>query len=255
MNRKKIVCFLCNWVFCNDADIAVGDELSLKWDLTTVRVACIGRIDPVIILEILADGAEGVLMIGCTPPDCHFLEGNLYAEKTVELLKRLLSLSGLDEKRLQLHWSSPPSDVGFGGILADFAFQIGELGPSPVAGEKPDENILANLRAARNASADFRWRVLAARGRELTENTNVYGEKVPQETFDQLIDEIAEVEFVRQRIFLLTREKPLSVKHIAQAISQKPELILHHIVEMRRKRLIALDHIEDTTPFYKALEV
>ncbi len=255
MNRKKIVCFLCNWIFCNDRDTVIGDELDTKCDLRTVRVACLGRIDPVIILEVFADGAEGVLMQGCSPPDCHFLEGNLYAEKAFELLKRLLSLSGLDSKRLQLHWSSPHSDETFERILANFVFQIDELGASPVAGDKPDEKLLTNLRAAKNAASDFRWRVLSARERDLTENTNVYREKVPQETFDLLIDEIAEAEFVRQRILLLARERPLSVKHIAQAIGHKPELVLRHIVEMKRRRLIALDHVEETTPFYKALEV
>jgi F420-non-reducing hydrogenase iron-sulfur subunit len=251
----KIVCFMCNWVFCDETELAISQEHQIPFDVNTVRVMCIGRIDPVVILETFERGVDGVLLIGCTPPDCHFVEGNLYAERAVKLLKKLLALPGLEPERLELRWSSPIEEVKFIQILNDFVAQIQKFGVSPLAGESPDEKVLLNISAAKNAAADFRLRVLTGMEKELTENMNVYGEKISQEEFDALIDETVKVEFIRQKIHLLTKQKPLSVKELAVIIQMEPALVLRHIVDMRRKGMIALDCVEETTPLYRALEV
>jgi len=253
--KPRIVCFMCNWVFCDETESAIHQEHQIPFDVNTVRVMCIGRIDPVVVLETFERGADGILLIGCTPPDCHFVEGNLPAEHVVKLLKKLLALTGLEPERLELRWSSPIEEVGFIQILTDFAAQIQKFGVSPLAGERPDEKVLLNVSAAKNATADFRLRVLTGREKELTENMNVYGEKISQEEFNALIDEIVKAEFIRHKIHLLTRQKPLSVKKLAVIIHMKPALVLRHIVDMRRKGMIALDRVEETTPLYRALEV
>lgn len=253
--KPKIVCFMCNWVLCDETQLGSKQRHRIPFDVNTVRVMCIGRIDPVVVLETFERGADGVLLIGCTPPDCHFVEGNLYAERAVKLLKKLLALTGLEPKRLELRWSSPVEEVKFIHILNDFVAQIRKFGVSPLARERPDEKVLLNILAAKNAAADFRLRVLTGREKKLTENLNVYGEKISQEEFDALIDEIVEVEFIRQKIHLLTRQKPQSVKELAAIIRMKPALVLHHITDMRRKGMITLDRVEETTPLYRALEV
>lgn len=253
--KREIICFLCNWAFCSETESALNQERQIRFDVNIVRVMCIGRIDPVVVLEVFERGADGVLLIGCTPPDCHYVEGNLYAERIVKLLKKLLALAGLEPERLELRWSSPVEEVKFVQILTDFAAQIRKFGSSLLSGGSPDERVLLNFSAAKNAAADFRLRVLTGRQKELTENMNVYGEKISQEEFDGLIDEIIKAEFIRQKIHVLTRKKPLSVKELAVIIPMKPCLVLRHIVDMRRKGMIALDHVEETTPLYKALEV
>lgn len=253
--EPKIVCFMCNWAFCNERKLTLGKEQRIPFDVNTVRVMCIGRIDPVVVLEVFEKGTDGVLLVGCTPPNCHFVEGNLYAERTVFLLKKLLALTGLEPERLELRWSSPVEEVRFIQILTDFAARIQKFGTSPLAGEKPDEKASLDISAAKNAAAGFRLRVLNGRERELTENTNVYGEKISQEEFDALIDEIVKADFIRHKIRLLTEQKPRSVKEIAAIIQMKPASVLRHIVNMRRKGMIALDSVEETTPLYKALEV
>jgi len=83
----------------------------------------------------------------------------------------------------------------------------------------------------------------------------VYGEKISQEEFDALLHEIIEAEFIRHKIHLFTKEKPMSVKGIAAITNMKTALVLRHIVNMRRRGMITLDHVEKTTPLYKALEV
>jgi len=253
--KLKIVCFICNWAFCDETELTVNQKQRIPFNANIVRVMCIGRIDPVVVLETFERGTDGILLIGCTPPDCHFVEGNLYAERALKLLKKLLALTGLEPERLELRWSSPTEEVGFVQILTDFAAQIRKFGVSPLAGESPDEKVLLNVSAAKNATADFRLRVLMGREKELTENMNVYGEKISQEEFDALIDEIVKAEFTRQKIHLLTRQRPLSVKKLAAIIQMKPALVLRHIVDMRRKGMITLDHVEETTPLYRALEV
>ncbi len=124
-----------------------------------------------------------------------------------------------------------------------------------MAGERPDTKILLNINAAKAAAEDFRLRVLVGRERELTEKENMYGEKISQGEFDVLLHKIAEAEFVRHKIHLLAKEKPMSVKEIAAIINLKPALVLRHIVNMRRKGMITLDHVERTSPLYKALEI
>jgi predicted transcriptional regulator len=115
--------------------------------------------------------------------------------------------------------------------------------------------LLVNVLAAKNAASDFRLRVLLGREKELTEGVNVYGEKLSAEEFDALLDEIVAEEFVRHKIHVLTKTQPLSVKALAEALEMKTANVLRHIVNMRRKNMITIDHVEGTTPLYRALEV
>jgi len=253
--EPKIVCFLCNSIFCDGMESTVNQMPQIPIEANVVRVMCIGRVDPVIVLETFEKGADGVLFVGCTPPDCHFVEGNLYAEHIVKMLKRLLALTGLEPERLEVRWHSPSEEVELAHLIKDFAAQIQKYGSSSLAEGKVDEKLRLNILAAKNVVADFRLRVLAGRERELTEDLNVYGEKIPLEEFDALIDEIVEAELVRQKIHLLTKEKPMSVKELAAIIEIKPAHVLNHIVNMRRKGMITLDHVEANTPLFKALEV
>ena len=255
MYRPKIIGFICNWSLPTEVDITSTSRMQGYPKIRIVRVMCVGRIDPAIVLETFAKGADGVLVIGCHPPDCHYIDGNLQAEREIKMLKKLISLTDLEPERLRLDWAYASEIERFAKIIDDFRNQVTMLGPSPLAGERPDTDILQNINAARAAAEDFRLRVLVGRERELTEKENTYGEKISQEEFDSLLHEIVEAEFIRHKIHLLTKEKPMSVKEIAAITNMKPALVLRHIVNMRRKGMITLDHVDRTTPLYKALEV
>ncbi len=244
--EPKILCFMCNWVFCQE-------ETSTPSNINIVRIMCLGRIDPVIVLDALEKGMDGVMLVGCKPPDCHYQEGNLQAERATKMLKKLVSLTGLEPERIKLSWFSPTEEKNFEYYAKEFSEEIGKLGPSPLRSE--DSKIKVNVLAAKNAASDFRLRVLLGREKELTEGVNVYSEKLSQEEFDELLDEIVQEEFVRHKIHVLTKTKPLSVKDLAEAVEMKPAAVLRQIVDMRRKNMIALDHVEGQTPLYKALEV
>jgi F420-non-reducing hydrogenase iron-sulfur subunit len=244
----RIVCFMCNMVFCTN-------EMQTSENTNIARVTCIGRMDPAVVLDVLANGVDGIMLAGCRPPDCHFVDGNLQAERAVKILKKLVALSGLEPERVKLLWVSPIDPREFGDYAKEFSEELKKLGISPLKSEKPNSTVLLNLLAAKSAASDFRLRVLLGREEELIELTNAYGEKIPQGEFDALLDEVAEAEFVRHKIYLLTKAKPLSVKALAEQVDLKPSDVLCHVVEMRRKNMIALDRVDGTTPIYKALEV
>lgn len=255
MFRPKIIGFVCTWSMPKEIEIPSPSEMKGYPKMHILRVMCVGRIDPVVVLDTFAKGADGALLVGCPVPDCHYVEGNIQAENKVKVLKKLLSLTGLEPERLHLECVYATEIEPFSTIIDDFRNQIMKLGQSPLARENSDEKILLNVLAAKNAVANFRLRVLTGREEELTEAMNVYGELIPQGEFDNILDEIVYEEFLRHKIHLLTRQKPLSVKEIAATMNVKPATILRHIVDMRKKHMIALDHVEETTPLYKALEV
>ncbi len=253
--EPKIIGFLCNWCSYAGADLAGVSRIQYPPNIRIIRVMCSGRVDPVIILEMFANGADGVIVTGCHPGDCHYVEGNLYEERKIKMLKRLLALTGLELGRLRLEWVSASEGQRFAQMVTEFTDQIKKLGPSPVSGKSPNLKVLENLQAAKNSASDFRLRVLVGRERELTEKNNVYEEKIPQEEFDAVLDSAVEAEFIRHKIHLLTRGRPLPVKALAEATELKPAEVLKQIVAMRRRNMITMDHVEGTTPFFKALEV
>jgi coenzyme F420-reducing hydrogenase delta subunit len=253
--EPRIIGFLCNWCSYAGADLAGVSRIQYPSNIRVIRVMCSGRVDPVIILEMFENGADGVIVTGCHPGDCHYIEGNLHEERKIKMLNMLLALTGLETERLRLEWVSAAEGQRFARIVTEFTEQVRKLGPSPLAGEKPNESILLNLKAAKEAASYSTLRVLVGREKELTEKSNVYEEKVEQDEFDAILREAVETEFIQHKIRLLTMEKPYSVKELAKVISMKPTSVLCHIVDMRRRRMIALDKVEGATPLYKAWEV
>jgi len=254
MNHEepKITCFVCNWAF-SEEELPVG-SMPKAANVNVVRVMCIGRIDPVVVLETFMRGVDGIVLIGCASPDCHFVEGNVHAELTVNVLRKLLALADLEPDRLELRLISPIEEARFTKIITDFTRQLKKLGSSPLAREKCDVKILENALAAKNAVAGFRLRALTGKEKELTTSVNVYGKRASQEEFDSLLDETVKTEFTRHKILLLAKEKPFSVKELAKILNMKPFFVLRHVLNMRRRGMIALDSIEGTTPLYKAVE-
>jgi coenzyme F420-reducing hydrogenase delta subunit len=239
---------MCNFAFC-------GSENLVPPNVNLARVNCVGELDPTVVLEMFERGADAVMLAGCKPPDCHFVEGNLQAERAVRMLKKLLELALVEPERLNLVWYSPFEPASFPKMVKDFSKQVEKLGASTIKNAKPESMEMLNILAAKNAANEFRLRVLLGREKELTEGVNVYGDKLTDEEFECLMTEVTEEEFVRYKIHLLAKTKPMSVKALAEIIEMKPAAVLKQVVNMRRKNMLALDSIEGVTPLYKALEV
>ena len=133
--EPKIVGFLCNWCSYAGADLAGVSRIQYPPNLRILRVMCSGRVDPVFILEAFRSGADGVLVAGCHPGDCHYLTGNYKAENRVLMLKRVLEQLGLESERLRLEWVSASEGERFAEIVKDMTEEVRKLGPSPLRTE------------------------------------------------------------------------------------------------------------------------
>jgi len=116
----NIVTFLCNWCGYAGADLAGVSRYQYPTSIKIIRVMCSGRIDPVFILRAFENGADGVLVCGCHINDCHYISGNLKAEKRIEKTKQLLKLVGINPDRLRLEWVSAAEGAKFAGVVKEF---------------------------------------------------------------------------------------------------------------------------------------
>jgi len=255
MFEPRIIGFLCNWCSYAGADLAGVSRISYPTNIRIIRLMCSGRVDPVIVLETLANGADGVIVMGCHPGDCHYVEGNLQTERKIKMLKKLVARTGLEPERLRLEWISASEGGRFAELVKEFTNEIMALGPSPLVEEKPDPVILENILAAKLSVEDFRLRVLVGREKELIEKGNVYGEKTVQGEFDKTMDEAVQAEYVRNKIYLMVRKEPQSVKELSKRLGLDTQTVLRHIVVLRRRGMVTVDRVEGTTPLYAALEV
>jgi F420-non-reducing hydrogenase iron-sulfur subunit len=131
--EPRIVGFLCNWCSYAGADLAGVSRFQYPPNVRVIRVMCSGRVHPSFILEAFKDGADGVLVAGCHPPnDCHYISGNLKAQRRVAMLKRLMSQLGLKPERLRLEWISAAEGDKFARVMREMVADLKRLGPSPL---------------------------------------------------------------------------------------------------------------------------
>ncbi len=130
--EPKIIGFLCNWCAYAGADLAGTSRTKYPPNLLPIRVMCSGRVDPAFILETLKNGADGVLIAGCHPGDCHYLSGNYKADRRILLLKRLLKQLAIDPNRVRFEYVSASEGQKFASIVAEFVDEIKKIGPNPL---------------------------------------------------------------------------------------------------------------------------
>jgi len=239
----KIIGFMCNWCCYAGADLAGVSRFRYPPNIRIIRVMCSGRIDPDIILDSFLYGADGVFIGGCHLGDCHYVEGNYYAEKKIEMARRLLKEAGVEPERLRLEWVSANEGERFAATISEFTGKIKEMGRLEFEKDK--------MEAVRMAAADYRLRILATKERELLEEGNKYGEVFTQHEMDKLLDDMVREDYEAKRI-LLKLKKPMSVKEISSELNWKPNVVFRHILDLKRHERIELHEIRDNTPTYVA---
>lgn len=127
--EPKIVAFVCNWCTYIAADAAGVARGQYAPNVRLIRTMCSGRVDPQFVLAALEKGADGVLVCGCHPGDCHYKEGNYKTLRRYVLLKRLLSQLGVDGQRVRLEWISASESEKFKRVVNETTEQIRKLGP------------------------------------------------------------------------------------------------------------------------------
>ena len=124
-----IVGFLCNWCSYRAADMAGTSRMKMPPNVRPIRIMCTGRLDPVFVLKALREGADGVLVMGCHPGQCHYAEGNYKAMRRMALLQRTLRQFGLEEGRVRLEWASAAEGPKFAATVAEMTETVRKLGP------------------------------------------------------------------------------------------------------------------------------
>ena len=132
--EPKIVGFLCNWCSYAGADLAGTSRIHYPPNVRVIRVMCTARVDPTFVFKALQDGADGVLICGCHPGDCHYSEGNYKAMRRFPLLKKVLANFGVEDARVRLEWVSASEGQRFADIVNDMTERIRVLGPSRIPG-------------------------------------------------------------------------------------------------------------------------
>jgi F420-non-reducing hydrogenase iron-sulfur subunit len=127
--EPRIVGFLCRWCSYTGADLAGTSRIKYPPNVVTIRVNCSGRVDPSFVLKAFAEGADGVLIGGCHPGDCHYTSGNYNAMKRHTLLERLLDQYGIERERVRLEWVSAAEGDRYAKVVRDMTEKVRALGP------------------------------------------------------------------------------------------------------------------------------
>lgn len=127
--EPKIVGFLCNWCSYRAADLAGTARIKYEPNVRIIRVMCSGRVDPTFVLKALSMGADGVMIAGCHPGECHYLEQNYKAMRRYMMLKHTLKALGVEEERVRLQWASAAEGVALAEAINDMIDKVRDLGP------------------------------------------------------------------------------------------------------------------------------
>jgi F420-non-reducing hydrogenase iron-sulfur subunit len=128
--EPTIIAFVCNWCTYTAADLAGTSRLTQPANVRLIRMMCTGMVDPKYIIKALLDGADAVLVSGCHPGDCHYINGNLKARRRMKLLKEIFARFGFDERRLKMTWIGASEGIDFAETLREMVAEVKAIGPN-----------------------------------------------------------------------------------------------------------------------------
>jgi coenzyme F420-reducing hydrogenase delta subunit len=141
--EPKIVAFVCNWCTYAGADLTGTSRIKYATNVRIVRFPCTGRIDYNFLLKAFAQGADGVIVSGCHPNDCHYTSGNFHARRRWIVFKQMMEYMGFDMRRVKFSWVSAAEGAKWADIVNTTAKEIRELGPSPEYSEMSKESVIS----------------------------------------------------------------------------------------------------------------
>jgi F420-non-reducing hydrogenase iron-sulfur subunit len=132
--KPRIIAFLCNWCTYTGADLAGTSRLQYPSNVRIIRLMCSGGLDPVYVLKSVVEGADGVLIGGCHPGDCHYQSGNYKARRRFAILQSTLDMVGFEPERIWLRWISASEGQYFADTVTEMVEFLKKKGPSPLKG-------------------------------------------------------------------------------------------------------------------------
>jgi coenzyme F420-reducing hydrogenase delta subunit len=201
---------------------------------------CSGRVDPIFIPKAFLAGYDGVMVLGCHPGDCHYLTGNIQAERKIKLTRKLLNMAGIESERLLLDWVSAGEGERFSQVVRQFIEKMNQLGPFPL-----NQEMRGKLQAVHASLEGEKIRWMVGKGPELMEKENVYQERVPPERLEELIEGTIREELIKNRIIQLVESKPLAATEISNTLNLKLNETLTYLVSLVGEGKVGFDLSEE----------
>jgi F420-non-reducing hydrogenase iron-sulfur subunit len=221
-------------------------------NIRIIRVMCSGRVDPLMVVEAFLHGKDGVAVIGCNLGECHYIAGNYHAKARMHRLRKLLkSIVGLSPERLFNDWVATAEDQKLIGFLGQFYERLKQLGPLGKEAGFGASELKTRMQILKTMLQNERIRWLISKEIDLVNEQNVYGEKIPEETYDEIIDNVFQAELRRHKILQCLKEKPQSTEEISRKIELPQDKVLEEIVVLWKEGSVLLDKTEGSTPIYK----
>ncbi len=203
-------------------------------------------------IEGFLHGADGAFVGACLLGECHYSTGNFNAQGKVLLTQKVLKHAGINPERLVLRFMSSAEGGKFVSFVTEFQNRIRSIGKLGSSENIPSDELKLKLTAARHAVEGKKLRWVVGRRLEFIEKGNLYGERFTEHEIHRLFEEVVMDELAIQEIKLRAKEKPLSVKHLAQQLNLPPKRVLRQLVDMRRMGLVKIAGIENRAPLWVA---
>jgi coenzyme F420-reducing hydrogenase delta subunit len=213
---------------------------------------CTGRIDPAIVAGAFKKGLDGLLAVGCYFGDCHYITGNHQAKAKMDITRKLLKHSGLNEDRLAFRQCSSGEASVFVDIVTEFTEKIRSLGPLGSGSDQlKGPELTKKLETAQAVLDSEKIRWVIGKRTPFLEEGNMYGEIFTEHEFNRAIDMIIVEETEVQEILGKLKEGAQSVKDLAKALAIPTERVFRYITALKRKDMVALENISDRTPIFQ----
>lgn len=245
--EPRILAFLCNWCSYAGADLAGVSRYQYPPTIRIMRTMCSGRVDPLYLLEGLKNGFDAVFVFGCHIGDCHYLDGNLYTMRRVAMVRDLMDYSGIGSERVQLRWVSAAEGQQFAQFVTELTEQIQALGPFRLE----DHGMALNALDGAFNSQRLRW--VLGMERQLTELGNVYGGRIDEEKYHDMLRQVARTEYDKALILDALKTGPLSVRGISGKSGLPVYTVSQLLSDMERAGQTEFHQYEGTTPTFASL--
>ncbi len=245
--EEKIIAFACHWCALGAVDNAGISRFEYPPNIRIIRVMCSGRIDPKFILHAFECGAAGVLVSGCEFPTCHYIDGNYYASKKMQFVKKLLELVKINPNRLRVEWLSAAEGAKFAKVVNEFTDELRILGPI-----SNDKYTHFDLQAAIAAASSERLRIIVTKAKEFVDVGNKHSEIFTLHELERLLDEIVYDEFINQKILLSIQNLSKSVKTLSKELGVSSVKVLRITQDLKQTGEVKFDRVEGNSPLYTA---
>ncbi len=239
--EPKILSFLCNWCAYAGADLAGISRFQYPPNTRTIRVMCSGRIDPAFIPRAFLAGFDGVMILGCHPGDCHYLSGNLQAERKMTLTRSLLAQEGIQDERLMLDWVSAGEGQRFAQLMGSLIAKIRALGPLSLSSGM-EEKLRVMLMSLEGEK--IRW--VMGKCPQLLESENVYGEFTEPAKVQEVLEQTVREELHKNHILVLLETGSLAAGDISDKLHLPLKETLSYLVSLVGEGRIVFDPAEES---------